>query len=130
MEVMDARLRREDPQSRRSSIKRPWEDVAAPYEHHSPVPGSPRNGGVGTSGYVGNTTRPPPDLDPYRSLSISRGLIDSESPERTDSMPKRSKLEGLEHNTNPRQNLEHGSRFTSAPQPIKGKWKSTWSADL
>jgi hypothetical protein len=84
---MDAQVR-EESQSRRSSIKRPWEDSSLPEEGNAQL----------------STSLPPIDTVPYRRPSLLRGLEHGSfansrhGPDFTESGNKRAKLEGYDYN--------------------------------
>lgn len=100
---------REESQSRRSSIKRPWEEDTS----------LPEKGNAWHSALL-----PPIDAVPYRRGSIQHG--EDEGPKWHGSDPKESvmkkaKFEGHDYNTFPRQNLASNGRTAPSRNPSKLK---------
>ena len=103
MDVLD----RVESQSRRASIKRPWEEDTT----------LPENGNAWHSALL-----PPIDAVPYRRGSIQRGDIELNgnnrySPATKESAMKRPKFEGHDYNTFPRQNLEPNGKTPPSRNP-------------
>jgi hypothetical protein len=108
---MDAR-ERDDSQSRRTSIKRPWDEDSAAL----PEPANSRL----------STVLPSLDAEPFRRLSAPRGreyLSISTSrygAESRDADAERPKIEGHDYNSFARQNIDPNGK----PPPIRPHCKS------
>lgn len=98
-------LERENSQSRRSSIKRPWEeDTTLPEKDNA----------------WHSALLPPIDTVPYRKVSIQRGGDEGAKWNGQDSREpviKKAKFEGNEYNTFPRQNLMPNGKIPPSRNP-------------
>lgn len=109
MEVVE----REDSQSRRSSIKRPWEEDT----------GLPERGNGWHSALL-----PPIDDVPYRRGSLQRGGDDGRKwnrPDPKESVLKWPRFEGHDYNTFPRQNPAPNGKTAPSRNSSKLDNKST-----
>jgi hypothetical protein len=102
-------LERDESQSRRASIKRPWEEDTT----------LPEKGNAWHSALL-----PPIDAVPYRRGSIQRGDAETNGNNRYGPLPKESamkkpKFEGHDYNTFSPQNQEPNGKIPPSRNPSK-----------